>query len=96
MAHFRKSEELETQTNRHLISMSIPYMLHLQPVTIPSTVSDTSGLDNLKFEDMDSSDDCTIDGMEHLFNSCTQLRYGRDLRLNEVSFLQFASCSLWK
>lgn len=84
MAHFRKSEELETQTNRHLISMSSPYMLHLQPVTVPTTISDTRGLDNLKFEGIDSSDDCAIDGMEHLFNSSTQLRYGRDLRLNEV------------
>ncbi|GFY82115.1 E3 ubiquitin ligase [Actinidia rufa] len=28
--------------------------------------------------------DLQADGMEHVFNSTTQLRYGRDLRLNEV------------
>ncbi|KAH1073358.1 hypothetical protein J1N35_025686 [Gossypium stocksii] len=27
------------------------------------------------------------DGMENIFSSCTQLRYGRDLRLNEVRHL---------
>uniref|UniRef100_A0A803M3V4 Anaphase-promoting complex subunit 1 n=1 Tax=Chenopodium quinoa TaxID=63459 RepID=A0A803M3V4_CHEQI len=84
VAHLKKSEQLETQTNRHLISMSAPYMLHLQPVTIPSTVLDTIAMDTSKFDNVDSSDDCPIDGMEHLFNSSTQLRYGRDLRLNEV------------
>ncbi|XP_057979662.1 anaphase-promoting complex subunit 1 isoform X2 [Malania oleifera] len=83
-AHTGKSKELETQTNVNLISVSTPYMLHLHPVTIPSTVSDTVGLDNAKFEDTDSIDGSLTDGMEHIFNSSTQLRYGRDLRLNEV------------
>ena len=89
MAHLKKSEQLEIQTNRHLISMSVPYMLPLQPVTIPSTVSDTIVMDNSKVDNVDLSDDSSIDGMEHLFNSSTQLRYGRDLRLNEVSYLQY-------
>ncbi|KAM1253481.1 hypothetical protein ACFX2J_041359 [Malus domestica] len=79
-----KSKEIETQTNVNLISMSAPYMLHLHPVTIPSAVSDTTGLENTKFEDADSVDGSMIDGMEHIFNTSTQLRYGRDLRLNEV------------
>lgn len=79
-----KSKELETETNVNFISMSAPYMLHLHPVTIPSAVSDTTGLDNTKFEDADSIDGTMTDGMEHIFNSSTQLRYGRDLRLNEV------------
>ncbi|KAL0003395.1 hypothetical protein SO802_017176 [Lithocarpus litseifolius] len=79
-----KSRELETQTNVNLISMSTPYMLHLHPVTIPSAVSDTIGLESTKFEDTDSVDGSMTDGMEHIFNSSTQLRYGRDLRLNEV------------
>lgn len=84
LARSCKSKELETQTNVNLISMSAPYMLHLHPVTIPSAVSDTIGFDNTKFEDADSADGSMTDGMEHIFNSSTQLRYGRDLRLNEV------------
>ncbi|XP_059457851.1 anaphase-promoting complex subunit 1 [Corylus avellana] len=79
-----KSRELGAQTNVNLISMSTPYMLHLHPVTIPSTVSDTIGLESTKFEETDSVDGSMTDGMEHIFNSSTQLRYGRDLRLNEV------------
>lgn len=88
VAHSKKSVQLETQTNRHSISLSAPYMLHLQPVTVPSTVSDTIATDTSKFDNVDTSDDSSIDGMEHLFNSSTQLRYGRDLRLNEVSCSQ--------
>lgn len=84
LARSSKSKEFKTQTNVNLISMSTPYMLHLHPVTIPSTVSDTIGLDGTKFEDTDSVDGSMIDGMEHIFSSSTQLRYGRDLRLNEV------------
>ncbi|KAK4403403.1 Anaphase-promoting complex subunit [Sesamum angolense] len=36
------------------------------------------------FEDIDTFEGSVADGMEHIFNSSTQLRYGRDLRLNEV------------
>ncbi|KAL5540564.1 hypothetical protein UlMin_045257, partial [Ulmus minor] len=84
LGHSCKSKEFETQTNVNLISISTPYMLHLHPVTIPSIVSDPIGLDGTKFEDTDSVDGSMTDGMEHIFNSSTQLRYGRDLRLNEV------------
>lgn len=84
-----KSREFGTQTHVNLISMSTPYMLHLHPVTIPSAVSDTIGLESTKMEDTDSVDGSMTDGMEHIFNSSTQLRYGRDLRLNEVSPLPF-------
>ncbi|XWS56745.1 hypothetical protein CRYUN_Cryun09bG0111900 [Craigia yunnanensis] len=64
--------------------MSTPYMLHLHPVTIPSTVSDTIGLESTRFEDTNSIDGSMADGMENIFSCSTQLRYGRDLRLNEV------------
>lgn len=64
--------------------MSTPYMLHLHPVTIPSTVSDTLGVEGTKIDDIDSSDGGVADGMDHIFSYTTQLRFGRDLRLNEV------------
>ena len=64
--------------------MSTPYMLHLHPVTIPSRVYDTTGLESAKFEDSDSSDGSLMDVMEHIFNSITQLQYGGDQQLNEV------------
>lgn len=79
-----KSRELGAKTNVNLISMSTPYMLHLHPVTIPSTVSDTVGMESTKLEETDTVDGSMTDGMEHIFNSSTQLRYGCDLRLNEV------------
>ncbi|XP_022745935.1 anaphase-promoting complex subunit 1-like isoform X2 [Durio zibethinus] len=84
LAHLCKFKELETQTNMNLVSMSTPYMLHLHPVTIPSTVSDTIGLESTRLEDTDSIDGSMADGMENIFSCCNQLRYGRDLRLNEV------------
>ncbi|OMO50083.1 Anaphase-promoting complex subunit 1 [Corchorus capsularis] len=84
LAHSCKFKELETQRNVNLISMSTPYILRLHPVTIPSTVSDTIGLESTRFEDTDSIDGSMADGMEYIFSCCTQLRYGRDLRLNEV------------
>lgn len=92
LAYSCKPKEFETQTNMNLISMSTPYMLHLHPVTIPSAVCDTMGSDAGKIEDADSIDGSTTDGMEHIFNSSTQLQYGRDLRLNEVCVLVDAGC----
>ncbi|KAK4436500.1 Anaphase-promoting complex subunit [Sesamum alatum] len=68
----------------NLISVSTPYMLPLHPVTIPSLVSDTLEIDSTKLDDIDTFEGSVADGMEHIFNSSTQLRYGRDLRLNEV------------
>ncbi|XP_065870277.1 anaphase-promoting complex subunit 1 isoform X2 [Euphorbia lathyris] len=82
--HSHKSKDLETHPNVNLISISVPYMLHLHPVTIPSAVSESTGSESSKFEDSDSADGSMMDGMEHIFNSSSQLRYGRDLRLNEV------------
>jgi len=81
-----KYRGIETPTNVNVISMSTPYVLNLHPVTISSTISDAIGLEGAKFEDTDSVDGSMTDGMEHIFNSSTQLRYGRDLRLNEVSY----------
>ncbi|KAF5944722.1 hypothetical protein HYC85_018799 [Camellia sinensis] len=90
LAHSRKYKEIEPHTNVNLISMSTPYMLPLHPVTMPSSVSDTNGLETTKLEDSDSVDGTATDGMEHILNSSTQLRYGRDLRLNEAQLWQLA------
>ncbi|CAA2984556.1 anaphase-promoting complex subunit 1 [Olea europaea subsp. europaea] len=79
-----KIVEQERRTNLNLISMSTPYVLHLHPVTIPSSVSETLELESTKLKDLDSFDESVTDGMEHIFNSSIQLRYGRDMRLNEV------------
>lgn len=70
--------------NDNLASISVPYMLHLQPVTVPTTASDIPTSEVLNSEDTDSVYRSVEDGMEHIFTSTTQLRYGRDLRLNEV------------
>lgn len=89
LAHSNKFTDIKSSNNVTSVSMSTPYMLHLHPVTIPSSVTDATGLDNSKLEDTDSMEGSTVDGMEHIFNSSTQLRYGRDLRLNEVCFCFF-------
>ncbi|KAL5095811.1 hypothetical protein RYX36_000138 [Vicia faba] len=86
-----KYKEVETPTNVNVISMFTPYMLNLHPVTISSTISDAIGLEGTKLEDTDSVDGSLLDGMEHIFDSSTQLRYGRDLRLNEVRRLLYPS-----
>uniref|UniRef100_A0A0D9WFG5 Anaphase-promoting complex subunit 1 n=1 Tax=Leersia perrieri TaxID=77586 RepID=A0A0D9WFG5_9ORYZ len=70
--------------NDNLTSISVPYMLHLQPVTVPTTALDVTPSEILNSEDTDSVYRSVEDGMEHIFTSTTQLRYGRDLRLNEV------------
>ncbi|KAF8720064.1 hypothetical protein HU200_024836 [Digitaria exilis] len=70
--------------NDNLTSISVPYMLHLQPVTIPTTASDIPTSKVLNSEDSDSVYKSIEDGMEHIFTSTTQLRFGHDLRLNEV------------
>nr|XP_043632201.1 anaphase-promoting complex subunit 1 [Erigeron canadensis] len=83
LTHSNKSTEVKSSNNMTSVSMSTPYMLHLHPVTIPPSITDSSGLDDFMLEDA-SMDGFTIDGMEHIFNASTQLRYGRDMRLNEV------------
>lgn len=84
------NEEHGSQNSVNLVSISVPYMLHLHPVTMPS-FSDVTRLDSVKTEEEESTDD----GMEHMFNSNTQIRYGCDLRVNEVCFrLLVCSCSL--
>lgn len=74
----------ESHASMNLVSISAPYMLHLHPVTIPPSISDMAGLDGVKVEDTDSLDGLMADGMEHMFDASSQLRFGRDLRLNEV------------
>ncbi|KAG9140780.1 hypothetical protein Leryth_006968 [Lithospermum erythrorhizon] len=83
-AHLGKSIAVEAHASMKLISMSSPYMLHLHPTTIHSSVSESIDAENSKTEDVDSAEGSVIDGMEHIFNYSTQLRFGRDLRLNEV------------
>ncbi|WOL06876.1 anaphase-promoting complex subunit 1 isoform X1 [Canna indica] len=78
------SKEHESQSTSNLVAISVPYMLQLQPVCIPSSLTEITGSDSMKLEDSDSSYRSLEDGMEHIFNSSTQMRFGRDLRLNEV------------
>ncbi|KAK1284173.1 Anaphase-promoting complex subunit 1 [Acorus calamus] len=82
-----RPKEHEHQNCGNLTSISTPYMLHLLPVTVPSSISDITRLDNASKLDADSNDWSMEDGMEHIFNSSTQLRFGHDLRLNEVKRL---------
>ncbi|EPS73838.1 hypothetical protein M569_00901, partial [Genlisea aurea] len=69
------------------VSLSAPYMLSLQSVTIPSSHLDTLELENTKLDGVHNFEESVTDGMEHIFNSSTQMQYGRDLRLNEVRCL---------
>uniref|UniRef100_A0A1D1Y4T9 Anaphase-promoting complex subunit 1 n=2 Tax=Anthurium amnicola TaxID=1678845 RepID=A0A1D1Y4T9_9ARAE len=87
----RKHKEHGPRNNLNLISVCTPYMLPLQPVTIPSSISDITRFDGIKDEDVGSVDNSLEDGMEHMFNSSTKLRYGRDLRLNEVRRLLWSA-----
>lgn len=72
----------EKHTHRSATCMAAPYMLHLQPV--PSTACENLAYENASTEAISSMDKAAIDGMEHMFNGTIQLRFGRDLRLNEV------------
>ncbi|KAK7361120.1 hypothetical protein VNO77_03161 [Canavalia gladiata] len=83
LARERKYRGIETSSNMNVISMSTPYMLNLHPMTISSTIYDAIRLEGTKVEDTDSVDRSMTDDMEHIFNSSTQFRYGRDLRLND-------------
>ncbi|RRT35945.1 hypothetical protein B296_00050212 [Ensete ventricosum] len=81
------SKEHENQGSLNLVAISVPYMLHLQPVAVPSSLTEITGADSMKLEDSDALHRSLEDGMEHIYNSSTQLRFGRDLRLNEVCTL---------
>ncbi|KAF3336966.1 anaphase-promoting complex subunit 1 [Carex littledalei] len=91
LARAKLRKEHGSQSSADLVSLSVPYMLHLQPVTVPSSSSEPSWLEVSSSEDPDSLYRNVEDGMEHIFNSSTQLRYGRDLRLNEVRRLLCSS-----
>ncbi|URE26434.1 Anaphase-promoting complex subunit [Musa troglodytarum] len=80
-------KEHENQGSLNLVAISVPYMLHLQPVSVPSSLTEITGSDSMKLEDSDALHRSLEDGMEHIYNSSTQLRFGRDLRLNEVRCL---------
>ncbi|KAK1373951.1 hypothetical protein POM88_030144 [Heracleum sosnowskyi] len=62
----RKSKELGSYANMNLISMSTPYMLHLHPVTIPSSISDTAESKNTKLDNIDIVDGSVDDGIKHI------------------------------
>ncbi|KAK8947459.1 Anaphase-promoting complex subunit 1 [Platanthera zijinensis] len=77
------NKEDKSQKNVNLTFFSPAYRLHLRPVTIPSSVSELARASCTKMENLDAPKSVE-DGMEHIFNSSTHLRFGRDLRLNEV------------
>ncbi|KAJ3688112.1 hypothetical protein LUZ61_017276 [Rhynchospora tenuis] len=91
LARAKLRKEHGSQNSADLASLSVPYMLHLQPVTVPSSSSEHTWLEVSNSEDPDSLYRNVEDGMEHIFNSSTQLRFGRDLRLNEVRRLLCSS-----
>ncbi|XP_078435286.1 E3 ubiquitin ligase [Wolffia australiana] len=76
--------ELKSQTCSNQTSVCTPYTLPLRPVVVPSSVSDLMQSDSSNIEEVGSVEDSFEDGMEHIVNSSTKLRYGRDLRLYEV------------
>ena len=80
----RRHNGLESRTHLNLISICTPYTLPLRPVTVPSSVCNAMQSDCVKTEETGSLNDPFEDGMEHMINSSTRLRYGCDLRLNEV------------
>ena len=59
--------------NDNLISMSAPYMLHLQHVIVPSTAPDIPASEVFNSDDLDSVYKSVEDSMEHIFTSTTQL-----------------------
>ncbi|KAH7290973.1 hypothetical protein KP509_30G071400 [Ceratopteris richardii] len=78
----------QKQTESKPTYLAAPYMLHLQPV--PSITCETLTYENATTENV-SAVDKAIDGMEHMFNGTIQLRFGCDLRLNEVRRLLCSS-----
>ncbi|CAN6469882.1 unnamed protein product [Victoria cruziana] len=76
-----KCKKNESTSENNLIAFSSPYLLNVRSVTIPSSSLDK---DSNKRDDVDMIDGSAPDGMEHIFNSNMQMRFGRDLRLHEV------------
>ncbi|MCO5580419.1 hypothetical protein L7F22_034285 [Adiantum nelumboides] len=79
---------IEKHTQSRSTCLAAPYMLHLQP--IPSTAPESLPYENTSSEAVSPVDKAN-DGMEHMFNGMIQLRFGRDLRLNEVRRLLCSS-----
>ena len=95
LVHSHKYKELEIQTNANLISMSILYKLHLHPIIIPSTSSDTIRLDNTKFKDTDSVDGSMAHEMEAgIFAKVHTQNYSISKTWNPIktSCQMFSSC----
>ncbi|KAH9317547.1 hypothetical protein KI387_019316, partial [Taxus chinensis] len=81
----RSPHKVQSVSNHlNLIRMSAPYTLHLHPLIVPSSTTDLQEVVVSGMEKVDSAAASVIDGMEHMFNPTTQLRFGRDLRLSEV------------
>lgn len=66
------------------VLMAAPYMLHLQPVTLERSTNDAQEANHLEAQVSAAIDSQLNDGMEHVFTA-SGLRFGSDLRLNEVS-----------
>ncbi|BBN07484.1 anaphase-promoting complex subunit 1 [Marchantia polymorpha subsp. ruderalis] len=62
--------------------LAAPYMLHLRPITIPQSI-DSSELGDAEGQGT-AVDGCISDGMDHMSSTTAPLRFGSDLRLNEV------------
>ena len=79
-------EDLASMCNKrhshvNVSQMAAPYMLHLRPISMFSSETDT--YESANTESIMTVDNIS-DGMENLFNGTAQLRFGSDLRLNEV------------
>ncbi|XP_031485584.1 anaphase-promoting complex subunit 1 isoform X2 [Nymphaea colorata] len=84
LGSFIKCRKRELTSENNLVAFSSPYLLNVRSVTIPSSSLDKIGVNSNKMDDVDTIDGSVPDGMEHVFSSSTQMRFGHDLRLHEV------------
>ncbi|KAF3777767.1 Anaphase-promoting complex subunit 1, partial [Nymphaea thermarum] len=84
LGSFIKCRKHELTSENNLVAFSSPYLLNVRSVTIPSSSLDKIGVNSNKMDDVDTIDGSAPDGMEHVFSSSTQMRFGHDLRLHEV------------
>jgi anaphase-promoting complex subunit 1 len=80
----RSGDAVSPNTHVDDVWMAAPYMLHLRPVPILAISSDGSEPRDLVVQAAGGIESQMIDGMEHVFTTSAPLRFGRDLRLNEV------------
>ncbi|KAJ7525602.1 hypothetical protein O6H91_17G058400 [Diphasiastrum complanatum] len=77
-----------SETGSNGVPLAVPYMLHLQPVQVLPSSADPLESYHVEGQDVDAM---VNDGMGHVFSSFGMLRFGRDLRLNEVRRLLCSS-----